>query len=184
MTPKFIQLVIIQTSSSLLLLTWLVPALLADGLELRFLLGVEQSVLLGDVITVVNLDAGEGLITKRYPTTSTSFTSTVFLTRSDLGYIVITLGWSVLGDVVLVKVAATFVVFTESRTCHNLDLHRVQILSLNASQEVTDLGDKISTSLVECERVKAKIGKALHADGSPCVWKKFPPARGQKGFLS
>ena len=44
--------------------------------------------------------------------------------------------------------------------------------------------DKISTSLVECERVKAKIGKALRADGSPCVWKKFPPARGQKGFLS
>ena len=42
---------------------------------------------------------------------------------------------------------------------------------------------KISTSLVECERVKAKIGKALRADGSPCVWKKFPPARGQKGFL-
>ena len=37
----------------------------------------------------------------------------------------------------------------------------------------------ISTSLVECERVKAKIGKALRADGSPCVWKKFPPARGQ-----
>ena len=44
--------------------------------------------------------------------------------------------------------------------------------------------DKISTSLVECELVKAKIGKALRADGSPCVWKKFPPARGQKGFLS
>ena len=43
--------------------------------------------------------------------------------------------------------------------------------------------DKISTSLVECERVKAKIGKALRADGSPCVWKKFPPARGQKGFV-
>ena len=42
--------------------------------------------------------------------------------------------------------------------------------------------DKISTSLVECERVKAKIGKALRADGLPCVWKKFPPARGQKGF--
>ena len=48
----------------------------------------------------------------------------------------------------------------------------------------TMTGDKISTSLVECERVKAKIGKALRADGSPCVWKKFPPARGQKGFLS
>ena len=46
------------------------------------------------------------------------------------------------------------------------------------------VNDKISTSLVECERVKAKIGKALHADGSPCVWKKFPPVRGQKGFLS
>ena len=44
--------------------------------------------------------------------------------------------------------------------------------------------NKISTSLVECECVKAKIGKALRADGSPCVWKKFPPARGQKGFLS
>ena len=44
--------------------------------------------------------------------------------------------------------------------------------------------DKISTGLVECERVKAKIGKALHADGSPYVWMKFPPARGQKGFLS
>ena len=44
--------------------------------------------------------------------------------------------------------------------------------------------DKISTSLVECERVKAKIGKALCADGSPHVWMKFPPARGQKGFLS
>ena len=44
--------------------------------------------------------------------------------------------------------------------------------------------DKISTSLVECERVKAKIGKALCADGSPCVWKKFPPAHRQKGFLS
>ena len=44
--------------------------------------------------------------------------------------------------------------------------------------------DKISTSLVECECVKAKIGKALRADGSACVWKKFPPARGQKGFLS
>ena len=44
--------------------------------------------------------------------------------------------------------------------------------------------DKISTSLVECERVKAKIGKALCADGSPRMWKKFPPARGQKGFLS
>ena len=42
--------------------------------------------------------------------------------------------------------------------------------------------DKISTSLVECERVKAKIGKALRADGSPCVWKKFPPAHGQKGL--
>ena len=44
--------------------------------------------------------------------------------------------------------------------------------------------DKISTGLVGCEHVKAKIGKALRADGSPCVWKKFPPARGQKGFLS
>ena len=42
---------------------------------------------------------------------------------------------------------------------------------------------KISTSLVECERVKAKIGKALRADGSPRMWTKFPPARGQKGFL-
>ena len=89
------------------------------------------------------------------------------------------------------------------------------MLSLNASQEVTDFGsiidpgvsilgetvkdlmllhlhadkpfevpDKISTSLVECERVKPKIGKTLRADGSPRVWKKFPPARGQKGFLS
>ena len=46
------------------------------------------------------------------------------------------------------------------------------------------LGDKISTSLVECEHVKAKIGKALRADGSPRMWKKLPPARGQKGFLS
>ena len=46
------------------------------------------------------------------------------------------------------------------------------------------MDDKISTSLVECERVEAKIGKALSADGSPCVWKKFPPARRQKGFLS
>ena len=45
-------------------------------------------------------------------------------------------------------------------------------------------GDKISTSLVECEHVKAKIGKALRADGSPRMWKKLPPARGQKGFLS
>ena len=45
------------------------------------------------------------------------------------------------------------------------------------------LHDKISTSLVECERVKAKIGKALRADSSPRVWKKFPPALGQKGFL-
>ena len=44
--------------------------------------------------------------------------------------------------------------------------------------------DKISTSLVECERVEAKIGIALRADGSPRVWKKFPPAGGQKGFLS
>ena len=44
--------------------------------------------------------------------------------------------------------------------------------------------DKISTSLVECEHVKAKIGKALRADGSPRMWKKLPPARGQKGFLS
>ena len=44
--------------------------------------------------------------------------------------------------------------------------------------------DKISTGLVECEHVKAKIGKALRADGSPRMWKKFPPARGQKGFLS
>ena len=43
------------------------------------------------------------------------------------------------------------------------------------------MSDKISTSLVECERVKAKIGKALRADGSPCVWKKFPPAW-TKGF--
>ena len=42
--------------------------------------------------------------------------------------------------------------------------------------------DKISTSLVECEHVKAKIGKALCADGSPRVWKKFPPVRGQKRF--
>ena len=44
--------------------------------------------------------------------------------------------------------------------------------------------DKISTSLVECEHVKAKIGKALRADGLPRMWKKLPPARGQKGFLS
>ena len=44
--------------------------------------------------------------------------------------------------------------------------------------------DKISTSLVECERVKPKIGKAQRADGLPCVWKKFPPTRRQKGFLS
>ena len=44
--------------------------------------------------------------------------------------------------------------------------------------------DKISTSLVGCEHVKAKIGKALCADGSPRMWTKFPPARGQKGFLS
>ena len=44
--------------------------------------------------------------------------------------------------------------------------------------------DKISTSLVECEHVKAKIGKALRADSSHRMWKKLPPARGQKGFLS
>ena len=48
----------------------------------------------------------------------------------------------------------------------------------------SNLLDKISTSLVECEHVKAKIGKALRADGSPRMWKKLPPARGQKGFLS
>ena len=48
----------------------------------------------------------------------------------------------------------------------------------------TDDSDKISTSLVECERVKEKIGKSLRADGSPRMWKKFPPAREQKGFLS
>ena len=41
--------------------------------------------------------------------------------------------------------------------------------------------DKISTRLVECERVKASIGKALHTDGLPHVWMKFP--RGQKGLL-
>ena len=51
-------------------------------------------------------------------------------------------------------------------------------------EAVVVAADKISTSLVECERVKAKIGKALHADGSPRMWKKFPPARGQKGSLS
>ena len=44
--------------------------------------------------------------------------------------------------------------------------------------------DKISTSLVECECVKAKIEKALCADGLPRVWTKFPPTCGQKGFLS
>ena len=39
--------------------------------------------------------------------------------------------------------------------------------------------DKISTSLVECEHVKAKIGKALRADGSPILWSKRPsPERG------
>ena len=41
--------------------------------------------------------------------------------------------------------------------------------------------DKISTSLVECERVKAKIGKALRADGSPCVEEVSSRAR-TKGF--
>ena len=35
--------------------------------------------------------------------------------------------------------------------------------------------DKISTSLVECERVKAKIGKALRADGSPPCRRSFVP---------
>ena len=50
--------------------------------------------------------------------------------------------------------------------------------------EVVIPSDKISTGLVECERVKAKIGKALRADGSPYAWTKFPPARRQKGFLS
>ena len=52
------------------------------------------------------------------------------------------------------------------------------------STKMVAIDDKISTSLVECEHVKAKIGKALRADGSPRMWKKLPPARGQKGFLS
>ena len=59
----------------------------------------------------------------------------------------------------------------------------VCLVLTDSSSLVTRL-DKISTSLVECEHVKAKIGKALHADGSPHMWKKLPPARGQKGFLS
>ena len=42
--------------------------------------------------------------------------------------------------------------------------------------------DKISTGLVECEHVKAKILKALRADGSPCVWKKFSSRARTKGF--
>ena len=42
--------------------------------------------------------------------------------------------------------------------------------------------DKISTSLVECECVKAKIGKALRADGSPRVWKKVSSRARTKGF--
>ena len=41
--------------------------------------------------------------------------------------------------------------------------------------------DKISTSLVDCECVKAKIGKALHADGSPHVEEVSSHAR-TKGF--
>ena len=70
---------------------------------------------------------------------------------------------------------------------HQLVHNGLRIFASNG--QVVDVGadvlpDKISTGLVECEHVKAKIGKALRADGSPCVWKKFPPARGQKGFLS
>ena len=67
-----------------------------------------------------------------------------------------------------------------------MDLNTGRVIMCQHVSEipVTDVVDKISTSLVECEHVKAKIGKALRADGSPCVWKKFPPARGQKGFLS
>ena len=42
--------------------------------------------------------------------------------------------------------------------------------------------DKISTSLVECERVKAKIGKALRTDGLPRMWTKFPPV-GENALL-
>ena len=62
----------------------------------------------------------------------------------------------------------------------------VHLKTYTAGEEKSCLvaADKISTSLVECECVKAKIGKALCADGSPHVWKKFPPARGQKGLLS
>ena len=46
------------------------------------------------------------------------------------------------------------------------------IFGISSSKIISKKGfcfriDKISTSLVECERVEAKIGKALRADGSP-----------------
>ena len=64
-------------------------------------------------------------------------------------------------------------------------LERFKPLSLTSKQWWLRIEtDKISTGLVECEHVKAKIGKALRADGSPRMWKKLPPTRGQKGFLS
>ena len=70
-----------------------------------------------------------------------------------------------LGDVVLVKVDTTFIVLTESRTCHNLDLHRVQILSLNASQEVTDFGSIVDPGVsILGETVKDLVLLYLHSD--------------------
>ena len=62
--------------------------------------------------------------------------------------------------------------------------HNRQCVDAGEVHNSRQIEDKISTSLVECEHVKAKIGKALRADGSPRVWTKFRPAHGQKGFLS
>ena len=67
---------------------------------------------------------------------------------------------------------------------HEVNHTYVCFIWIRANKLPTLDSDKISTSLVECEHVKAKIGKALRADGSPRMWKKLPPARGQKGFLS
>ena len=64
LAPKLVQLAVILATSTLLFLVRLVSALVADSLELCFLLGVERSILLWGVVMVINLDAGEGFVTK------------------------------------------------------------------------------------------------------------------------
>ena len=209
--PKFVQLVVIRTSKTFLLLIGLVPALVADSLGLA---DVKKSnpIEVAEYAVVQGIDHEPAFAwwvphtLKKRNRMIASVNMQYHKTTHKLGLRVPNNvaeceaidkeNWNTLWmDAVTKEMEAVRIAFKiigedeplpgyQEIPCHLIFTIKIEDFRRKARYIAGGHRDKISTSLVECERVKAKIGKALRADGSPCVWKKFPPARGQKGFLS